>query len=71
VGYMWDAKHGMHLIRQPSHSGGTQSVPFPSFFFVFVFCFFLGTVELRLQLMIALQEAYLRFVSKVCLREGK
>ena len=42
MGYMWDAKHGMHLIRQPSHSGGTQSVPFPSFFFVFVFCFFFG-----------------------------
>jgi hypothetical protein len=45
---MWDAKHGMHLIRQPSHSDGTQSVPFPSFL-LFLFFVFLGTIELRLQ----------------------
>jgi hypothetical protein len=31
VGYKWDANHGMQLIRQPSHAGGTQSLGLLSF----------------------------------------
>jgi hypothetical protein len=40
VGYMWDAKQRVYLMRQPSHSGGTQSVDLP---------FSLRNIKIRLQ----------------------